>query len=121
MEKHPPVVKNLHILPKDKEIMEAVIRATCQYFEITEDELINTSKKKNPVEVKRLCIYLIMKNSDLKDYAVAERFGITRTPVNDGVEIIDTHKKIYRQTSDNLREIAAIANTFEKKYSWHIQ
>lgn len=121
MEKHPPVVKNLHILPKDKEIMEALIWATCQYFEITEDELINTSKKRNPVEVKRLCIYLIMKNSDLKDYAVAERFGITRTPLNYGVEVIDAHKKIYRQTSDNLQKIATLANTFEKKYSWHIQ
>ena len=121
MTKNPPVVKNFMAAPNDKEIMESVIKAACQYYEISEDELMNQSKKADPVAIRRMSMYLIMKNTSLRDYVVAERFGITRTPLNDSVGIIEVHAKIYRQTSGTLQAIANIANNFEKKYAWHIQ
>lgn len=117
----PPVVKNIIASPRDKELMEVVIICTCNYFGITEHDMI-TSKKMDIVDIKRICIYLIVKNTSLKDYSVAERFGITRTPLNSGVDIIETRLrlKIYRQTSDTLKAIADLANNFEKKHPWLI-
>jgi chromosomal replication initiation ATPase DnaA len=111
----PPIVKTIIASPRDKELMEAVIAATCSYFSIIEQEMI-TSKKMDVVDIKRICIYLIVQNTSMKDYAIAERFGMTRTPLNAGVDIIETRirLKIYRQTSDTIKAISDLANNFEK-------
>jgi chromosomal replication initiation ATPase DnaA len=108
------------ILPRDKEIMEAIIKAACEHYDISEDVLMTVTKKPEATSIRHECMYLIISNTGLKDYAVADRFGITRTPLKRGVEIIETHRTIYRQTLDNLNAIVAIANNFEKKYQWQI-
>lgn len=107
--------------PSDAELMENVIKAACQHFEISEDDFITAKRVSTIVNLRRICIYLIMKNTDLRDYAVAERFRISRTQVNHGNDIIDLRKGIYGQTSVTMKTIAAIANNFGKKYEWVIQ
>jgi chromosomal replication initiation ATPase DnaA len=114
------VKQKTFILPRDKEVMELVIKAACEHFDIPEGDLMTVTKKPEATSIRHMCMYLIMTNTSMKDYTVADRFGITRTPLKRGVEIIETHRTIYRQTLDSLRAIAEIANNFEKKYEWQI-
>lgn len=108
------------ISPQDKEIMEAVIKATCDFFEVTEEEMLTISNKPDAANIRRLAIYLIMTSTSLKPAAVADRFKVSRFPIISAVDIIDTHRKIYKQTAYSLNSIATIANNFEKKHQWQI-
>lgn len=106
--------------PSDRELISVVKKSACIHFEISEDDLMN-DRTAQIANVRFLCFWLITQNTNLKDHMVASIFNKTRSAVIYGVGLIDTHKNIYRQTLDNLRSIVKIANTFEKKYSWHIQ
>jgi hypothetical protein len=110
-----PVIYN----PSDRELIAVVKKAACQHFEITESQLVNDS---NPAvaNIRFLCMWLIVENTGLKDYMIASIFNKSRSTVIYGIGVVDIHKKIYRQTIDNLQTVAKIANTFEKKYPWRI-
>jgi chromosomal replication initiation ATPase DnaA len=120
---HIPIIRELKADARTQEIVSAIIKATCTYYGISEEDLINTDRRRDAVNRRRLPMYLIMKNTDLTDNAAAERFGVTRSPFKASVDLIEyqvERKTIYRQTEDTLNAIAAIANNFEKKYAWHI-
>jgi len=112
--------KKTIIHPADRELVASIKRAACKHFEIEEDRLLNDTSQ-IVANIRFLCFWLIANNSQLKDYAIAEAFGKGRSVVNYGIETIEVHKRIYRQTIDNLRKIAEIADTFDKNYEWAIQ
>lgn len=113
------IVKQSVLNPSDRELVQAIKKAACQYFEITEDRLMKDSTP-TVANIRFLCFWLIGKNTHLKDYMIGQAFDMSRSGVLYGVELIEAHKDIYRQTLDNLRCIARIADNFEKNYSWHI-
>jgi|SRR5579871_1933134 len=105
--------------PSDRELIEAVKKAACEYYEISETDLIESGAYEI-ANLRYLCFWLIMENTKLKDYVIADIFNKKRSTVIYGVGLIEIHKEIYRQTLDKLKAIAELANNFEKKYSWHI-
>jgi hypothetical protein len=114
------VVRKPIINPADRELVTFIKKATCKHFDIDERRLIE-DKSVVVANIRFLCFWLIAKNSQLKDYAIADMFHKKRSVVNYGIDTIEVHRKIYRQTIDNLRQIALLADTFDKNYSWHIQ
>jgi len=110
----------VYIHPKDKELMETVINAACNYFEIDESIMLNNSST-DIANIRYIVCYIIMKNTELKDYIIAKRVNKARSTINTGVEKIDIHKDIYRQTLDNINGVISVANNFEKKYVWHLR
>lgn len=115
------MTKPAFISPVDREIMEAIIKATCVYYEITEEQLIAISKKSEATAVRRQCFYLIRQNTNISNENISQRLQLSRSPVSRGHGIIEIHKKIYAHTSHALKGIAALANNFEKSCAWHIQ
>src|ERR1051325_7100056 len=114
------MTKKYIINPADRELISCVKRAACKHFEIEEERLIGDTSQV-VANIRFLCFWLIAQNCQVKDYVIADSFRKGRTVVKYGVETIDVHIKIYRQTIDNLRKIADIANNFDKNYSWGIQ
>lgn len=106
--------------PADRELVECVKKAACQHYGIEEAILFEDSTPA-VANIRFLCFWLIMNNTELKDYSVGQAFHKSRSSVLYGVDLIQAHKNIYSQTLDNLRHIARIANNFEKNSSWHIQ
>jgi hypothetical protein len=115
-----PIKRSVVFNPYESEIIEHIMKAACRHFEITEEQLI-TDTSPRVANIRFLCFWLLAENTSLKDYMIAHAFSKTRTAVNYGVGLIGIHKEIYRQTLDNLHSLAAIANTFERKYSWLLQ
>ena len=117
------ILRTAYSIPSDREKMEAIINAVCLYYNIEEEALkfAGASKKMDITAIRRECFYLILTNTTLKDKTIAYRLDINRSSVSLAKGIIDTHKEIYQQTRNNLKAIAAIANTFDKTSEWHIQ
>jgi chromosomal replication initiation ATPase DnaA len=113
------IIKQSVLNPADRELVQAIKKATCQYFDITEERLMEDSTP-TVANIRFLCFWLIGHNTHLKDYMIGQAFDKARSSVLYGVSLIDAHKDIYRQTLDNLKGIARIADNFEKNYSWHI-
>lgn len=110
-------LKNVFLSPDDRELVEAVINAACIFFQIGREELINGTTMAKP---RHLCFYIISNNTHLNEKAIGGVFRKARTTVQYGISQMQVHTKIYRQTLGNMQSIVAIANTFEKKYTWHI-
>ena len=110
----------IYVPPRDKEVMELVIKAACEHFYIEEEILIsNTSIA--IANIRYLVCFLIINNTGLKDYVIAKRVGKCRSTINTGIEKIDIHRRIYRQTLDDLEAVVNIANSFEKKFVWQLR
>lgn len=107
------------ISPDNREIIECVIKAACQYYNVTRDQLIEEHRLAN---ARHLCFYIIkVSTEDVFDYSIGKYFNKKRTAVQYGIGIIDHQKIIYRQVIGNLNAIIEIANNFDKKYPWHLQ
>lgn len=107
--------------PSDKEKMEAIIKATCVYYSLTEEELVRADKSMDSTAARYQCFYLIAINTSIKPKRIGHRLCKSRQVVLKAKGIIELHKTIYGQTRDTLKAIVAIANTFEKTTEWHIQ
>lgn len=105
--------------PKDIEVANAIIKAACDYYEIDKGELMG-QKCTSVSDIRHMCLYLIDSNTSLKREKIGKIFNQSRFPVIYAVDKIDTHKRIYIRTLHALNDIVNLANTFEKKYSWHI-
>ena len=109
------------ITPVDKEKVEAIIKATCEYYGITEATLLADEKEMAATAIRRQCYFLISQNTDIKADKIAKRFKRSRMAVVRGASIIESHKAIYAQTSRSLKAIVMLANTFDKTTEWLIQ
>lgn len=107
------------ILPWEKEIIETVIQAACNFYEISREELL-TRQQTEVSQIRFICFYIISRNTSCKDHAIGSMFMRKRDAVRYGIDVVDTHKKIYPQTLRNLNTVIDIANKFEKKFEWHI-
>jgi hypothetical protein len=110
--------KKISVSAHDSELIECVIQAACVYYGVGKAELMHDTSM---VKTRHLCFFAISRSTNLKDYVIGTFFGKKRTAIKYGIDTIDVHKEIYRQTLDDLNNIIHIANNFEKKYSWHIQ
>lgn len=110
-------LKNVFLSPDDRELVEAVINAACIFFQVERDELIAGTKL---AKSRHLCFYIISNNTHLNEKTIGAIFGKGRTAVQYGISQTQVHKKIYRQTLGSINGIVAIANTFDKKHTWHI-
>lgn len=113
-------LKKCYISPTSKEIASTIIKAACNLFEIDKETLLFSSEL-SVCEIRHCCYYLIMKNTDLKDYAVGEIMGGKhRGTINHGMSKIEVQKNIYPQTFRNLNSIIKEANNFEKQHPWQL-
>jgi hypothetical protein len=104
--------------PEEREIILAIKQAVCKIYEITERDLL-TNVSYSIAYLRFYCFWLLMRNTYIKDYAIAEAFGKTRSTVNYGVEQVDSQKDVYQETLKQLKMIAETANKSEnKKYAW---
>lgn len=107
------------ISPVYREMIEKVIDAACQYFEVSREQLNSEYRLYN---ARHLCFYIIMENAKgVYDYDIGSFFNRKRTAVQYGIGLVSAHLNIYRQTVGDLNAIIAIANNFTKKYEWHLQ
>lgn len=86
--------------PHEREIIVAIKQAVCKVYEITEKDLLTNVSFS--IECLRFyCFCLLMRNTCIKDYAIAEAFGKSRNAVKYGVEQIDSQKDVYKETLNN--------------------
>ena len=105
---------------RDQEKIDIIIVSTCGYFNI-ERALIKMPGK-NCTNVRRICFYLISKNTELSHGQIAECFNMDRSQATRGLDLIAAHRNIYAPTLHQLKDIAEMCNKFEpKNYEWHIQ
>lgn len=104
--------------PANLELIDCVMSAACQYYNVSRELLINEYRMAN---ARHLCYFIIMSGtSGLYDYEIGVLFNRKRTAVQYGIGQISAHKEIYRQTLGDLNSIIQIANNFEKKHTWHL-
>jgi chromosomal replication initiation ATPase DnaA len=113
--------KNKFINPVDLEIMEAVIKAVCDYYAITEADLISRPITSEHTNVRRITYYLIATNTELKHWMIADRLLCARSRVTKSIDTIRLYKEIYAPTRNLIAAIINIANSFTKKHPWLIQ
>jgi hypothetical protein len=113
----PTLLEDVFLSPDDRELVEAVIKAACIFFQVEREDLINDRKL---AKTRHLCFDIISNNTHLNEKTIGEIFCKGRTAVQYGISQMEVHKKIYRQTLGNINSIVAIANTFDKKHTWHI-
>ena len=119
MPKIEPKEKVNAITPENRELIECVMKAVCNYFDVTEKQLKEEHKL---ATARHYCFYLIKENTTgVFDYNIGAFFNRKRTAVQYGIDLVDHHKFIYRQTLGTLNTIIQIANNFEKKYTWDLQ
>lgn len=107
------------ISPVCLELIDCVMGAACQYFNVSRELLINEYRMAN---ARHICYYIIINSTTgVYDYDIGKFFNRKRTAVQYGIGQISAHKDIYRQTLGEINSIIQIANNFEKKYSWHLQ
>lgn len=107
------------ISPAYLELIESVINAACEWYTVTRDQLMTEHKLAN---ARHICCYIINRSTPgMYDYDIGRFFGTQRVTVRYAVEKIDSHKNIYSQVLVDINGIIGLANTFEKKYTWHIQ
>lgn len=106
------------IPPAYRELIVAVISAACEYYGITKDQLIS---ERSLAHARQKCYYIIIKSTTgLYDYDIGNYFNKGRTSVQYGIALVDSHKVFYRQVLGDLNNIIALANNFDKKYSWDL-
>jgi len=72
--------------------------------------------------IRRICFYLIKKNTELSNEQAAQLFNQDRSQATRGLDIISVHRNIYTPTLHQLKDIAEICNKFTpKQYEWLIQ
>lgn len=109
------------IYPIDKQVIEAIITATCVVFEIDRISLMR-SNERAVVALRQYCFYLTKTNTEIGPTAIGEYFGLTKPPIMYGIEKVAAHKNIYMPVLYDLRRICETANTFKtKNEQWHIQ
>jgi hypothetical protein len=102
---------------RDQELVDAVILAGCEYMGITREHLLDGYEANT-----RYACYFLIKEAErmLTPGDIARACKKSRATVAYGIDLMDVHRKIYRQTLDTLNGIAELANKFDKNYSWHI-
>ena len=86
-------------------VQERVIKAACEHFEISEENLLKDTQY-NVAYMRHLCYYLIKKNTNFSQRFIGFRFKQSRGPVRYGIELIDATKNIYSPTLADLTKIA---------------
>lgn len=107
------------ISARDQEKIDIIIAATCSYFNI--DKAIMDMPGKKCTKVRRICFYLINKNTDISNAQIAGLFNKNQSQATRGIELITIHAGIYASLSHEIKDVADICNKFEpKQYQWHI-
>jgi len=108
------------ISARDQEKVTIIIQTTCGYFSI--DKSLIQMPGKLYTNIRRICFYLIAKNTELSHGQIAEQFNQDRSQATRGLDLITAHRNIYTPTLHQMRDIAEICNKFTpKQFEWHIQ
>lgn len=93
-----------------KPIYEAIIDAACQYFSISRDELMRPSCCPDDVYRRRLCFFLIKKETGMSLRRIGSMFGMTGENVRVSVDTIDSTKDVYTWVKRDLSNIQNLTN-----------
>lgn len=104
----------------DQEKVKIIIDITCHYFNI--DKALIKMPGRNCTNARRICFYLISKNTELSHGQIAQEFNQDRSQATRGLDIITAHKNIYTPTLHQIRDIVENCNKFTpKQFQWLIQ
>lgn len=105
---------------RDQEKVDVIINCTCSYFSI-DPAILYMPGRSNSV-VRRICFYLISKNTDLTTPQIAKMLGRNRSQASRGIEIIKVQSGFYASLMHQIKDVAEMCNKFEpKQFEWLIQ
>jgi len=95
-------------------MFEKIIEATCKYYDITEAELFAQKLDTETVYRRKILVTLARQHTMMSYKSIAKRVGL-KAPnwVNAMVQEIECGNDIYRQISDDLRNVITIVNTLQ--------
>lgn len=105
---------------RDIEIVNAIIRATYEYFDIPVDVFIKNKSHKYAY-MRRLCWYVIKNNTMLNYREISELFDMNYSNIYRGIEEVAIQKNTYRDVARNLKNIIAATNNVEKNFEWQVE
>jgi len=108
------------ISARDQEKIDTIINSTCTYFGI--DRSIIAMPGRQFTKIRRICFFLISKNTDISVPQIAQLFNKDRSEATRGIDLITAHNNIYASFTHQIRDIVEICNKFTpKQYEWLIQ
>ena len=114
-----PPKRQKPISAPDKEKVEIIINTTCAYFSV--DRALIKMPGRLYTNIRRICFFLIDKNTELSHGQIAEFFNQDRSQATRGLDLITAHRNIYTPILHQIRDIAQICNKFEPKhFEWLI-
>lgn len=123
MEQKPLTMAKITLQVVKKPIEQRYIDAACIYWEVERTYFHKTKPREKSLEVQRrnILYYLIKNNTSLNYKDIAEIFGFSsRAPVIEGIETIEAFisvgKGIYRQISNDINQIQAIADKLDADF-----
>jgi chromosomal replication initiation ATPase DnaA len=102
-----------------KPIEERILDAACIYWELDRTYFTKTEERPESTEYYRKSIvyYLIKMNTQYSYREIANKLGYkTHMPVLRSVDMIESHKKIYKQCSSDLNQIQHLADILDADY-----
>lgn len=111
--------KKFFISLRDREIIDFIIKAGCEVFDFSENDLFDRSNYE-ATKLRKLVAYLCIKNTDASKMAISEKMGFTKRNLYYIIDEIDVHVKIYFTTISHLNMIIDKANNFTKNHEWHL-
>ena len=102
-----------------KPIEERIIDAACIYWEVPRTYFAKTTFKNESTVVyrRRVVCYLLKQNTIYSFKGIASKFGFLSTSrVIEGVEKIEVHKRIYRQTCEDINQIQFLADKLDADF-----
>jgi len=108
------------ISARDQEIIDTIINCTCAYFSIHISAIGMAGKQYT--KIRRICFFLIAKNTDISVPHIAQLFNKDRSEALRGIDLIAAHSNIYASFTHQMKDIVNICNKFTpKQFEWHIQ
>lgn len=93
-------------------IIEKIIIATCTYFNCTEIELTSKATTSEVVYRRKLVIALARQHTNMSYKRIANRMGLNSHDwMRSIIAEIESGKDIYRQISDDLKNVMNIVGT----------
>ncbi|MDO5297124.1 MAG: chromosomal replication initiator protein DnaA [bacterium] len=89
---------------------EAILKAVCEYFQVTENNLTGTKRDQGIVKPRQIAMYLMREHTGLSLVAIGKKFGRNHTTVMHSCEWVENNIKdsYVKNSLTNLRDILKI-------------
>ena len=93
-------------------MFERILEATCKYYDVTEQELIQSSTDTETVHRRKILVTLTRHNTGMSYKKIANKVGLkAHNWVMSMVQEVESGQFIYRQISDDMKNIMLIVDS----------